>query len=261
MVDEAGSLSADPSVTTAAAPIPSNPTVLSEGHTDKSGPSGAVALVGLAAIIGMAGAQVVYACKAFLPAPSLPLDATAETMAVFNRLELMNNLIGLGLAGALIVATIGGGLWLLSGSSRAGLSAIAIGLLSGGLLGAIGGAISTLMFRHVSTKEFDEIFQTVLIHTPYWLCVSIALGLTISLSQRGVNKASVFGALLGAAIMANLLYPLASMGLFPAAHSDRVIPVETGSRLLVFVMGAVFLSIAIVRKVRFIQPSAPTTGE
>lgn len=224
---------------------------------------GQLATVALAVLAGAIGAQLMYLLQGIWPRPMLEGEPPypAATVAASDRAALADLALGGAVVGALIAAALGAALWLLRGSSRSALTGVLVGLLSGALLGGLGGALNLFTHRQLSAVELDELFRAMIVHAPFWICLSLAIAMTFGLSLRGVSTLSIFGATIGAAILASLLYPLAMMVLFPAARADKPVLVEFGARMLWAAIGAAMLSWAAARSVsasRFPASHEPT---
>ena len=212
---------------------------------------GQLAMVGLGVVAGAAGAQLIYYTQGILPRPALGgmPPYPPELVAAANRAAMGELAIGFGLAGALIAAVLGAGVGLLRRSARPALTGMLTGLVAGAFLGALGGVLNSLLHRQIEAVEMDDLFRAMLIHAPFWICLSIALGLAVGLAVRDISTAHVIGATVGAAIIASLLYPLLSMVLFPAARPEAIIPADFGARILWIASGAAILAWAAARTV------------
>lgn len=211
-----------------------------------------LAVICLAVVAGALSGQLIHYTRDVLPKPeglgAMP-PYPPEVVAAAERVEMGNAAIGFALAGALIGVAVGGGLWVLHRSAGPARRGAILGLLLGAGFGCIGGVITILLDRRLADSEMDDLFRAMLIHSPFWICLGIAVGVAIAVPLRGLSSGHAVGAALGAAVVASLLYPLVSMLLFPASHPDMVIPFELGSRLLCYAMGAGFLAFAAVRLV------------
>ena len=121
-----------------------------------------------------------------------------------------------------------------------------LGLLAGALLGGIGGFLNALLYEWISPAEMDDLFKAMLARAPFWVCLSLAVALTVGrATSLGARK--IFFPTLGAVIIANIIYPLLSMLIFPAARPEVMVPHELGTRLLGFACGGGLLGWALAR--------------
>lgn len=213
--------------------------------------AGQLAMIFLGIVAGAVGAEVIHYTQDLLPRPALEglPPYPPKLLAAADRAYIGSTAIGFALAGALVAAALGGGLWLLRGAARPAVRGAMIGLLAGAVLGALGGALNILMDRQIAGVEMDDLFRAMLVHFPFWMCLGIAVGVTVGLPRRDVSTAKAIGAAFGAAVIASLLYPLLSMLLFPAARTEMVVPFEFGSRVLRMSLGAGLLAWAAARSV------------
>lgn len=218
-------------------------------------------LIGVAVVAGAVGAQLIHSTQSILPEPeglgAMP-PYPPEVIAAADRVELGNAAIGFGLAGALICAAVGGGLWLPRRSARTAMFAALIGAFSGLLLGALGGMLNVLLSRQLADFAFDDLFRAMAINAPYWICLGIATGLTVGLALRDVSSGKAIGAACGSAIVASLLYPLIALLLFPGARIELVVPFEFWIRVLWLALPAGLLAWAAARSLpRAAAPARP----
>lgn len=217
----------------------------------KIGWAGQLAMICLGVVAGAVASEVIYRSQEIIPGP--PLEGgpgfPPEVLAAVARAQLASMAAAFGLAGAWLAALLGGGLWLISGAKRVALSSALIGLLAGALFGALGGALNTLLYRQLVGVALDDLFRSMAVHAPFWICLSIAVGLAVGLPLREISTAKVIGATFGAAILTSLLYPLVSTLPFPATRTELVVPIDRGSRILWIALGAGLMAWAATRSV------------
>src|SRR5262249_35993559 len=141
-----------------------------------------------------------------------------------------NGVICLGILGGSLGLALGLAGGFLRGSARsAGLAGL-VGVALGGAAGAgAARALVPLYFRHYSGVDLS---LPLLVHGGLWTSISIAAGLAFGLGVGGPGRAlgAVIYAVAGA-LLATLTYEFASIWLFPAAQTDRPLPLSSGSRM------------------------------
>jgi hypothetical protein len=162
-----------------------------------------------------------------------------------------NGMTSIGILGGSLGLALGLAGGVLRGSARAAGFAALVG---GGLGGAAGaGAARVLVpvyFRHYAGADLS---LPLLVHGGLWAPVAFTAGLAFGLGLGGPRRGLEAGIVaIAGALVATLTYELAGIWLFPAAQTDRPIPMSSGSRLfadlIVSLMTAAALALGLSRK-------------
>jgi hypothetical protein len=169
-----------------------------------------------------------------------------------------NAMTSLGLLGASLGLGLGlvGGL--LRGSARsAGLAGL-VGVVLGGAAGA--GAAKVLVPLYFSNYSGVSLSVPLLVHGGLWTSISLAAGLAFGLGIGGPGRVTeaVIYAILGA-LFATLTYEFAGVWLFPAAQTDRPLPLSSESRMFAYLVVALMISAALAFGVSRRRSSNVTT--
>jgi hypothetical protein len=154
--------------------------------------------------------------------------------------------------GVTCVGILGGSLGLalglaggfLRGSARsAGLAGL-VGVVLGGAAGAgAARALVPLYFRYYSGAD---LILPLLVHGGLWISISVAAGLAFGLGvggPRGAPRAVIYA--IAGALLATLTSEFASIWLFPAAQTDRPLPMSPASRMFAYLVVALITGAAL----------------
>ncbi len=217
----------------------------------------------LGGLAGATGSQVIFQLQElFQVAPErtgMPPHPPEIEREMFLY-AVANHALGFGGLGLLVGGGLGLGLGVLGGSLGAAARALVVGGGLGLLLGAVGGAGAFLANEALLAAPIDGIFKAVLIHSPNWLLLAVAIAVSaLCIRRPGSRSGQLLVSALVAGFLAALLYPLVALLVFPAANPDRPIPFELGPRLLCFALGGAVLGVAAARWLPAPSPAAPTT--
>jgi hypothetical protein len=155
-----------------------------------------------------------------------------------------NGMVCLGILGGSLGLALGLAGGFLRGSARsAGLAGL-VGVVLGGAAGAgAARALVPLYFRHYSGVDLSF---PLLIHGGLWTSISFAAGLAFGLGVGGPDRApgAVIHAMVGA-LLATFTYEFASIWLFPAAQTDRPLPMSSGSRMFAYLVVALIIGASV----------------
>jgi hypothetical protein len=156
--------------------------------------------------------------------------------------------LGLGLAGGL-----------LRGSARSAGLAGPVGVVLGGAAGA--GAAKVLVPLYFSNYSAVSLSVPLLVHGGLWTSISIAAGLAFGLGIEGPSRVieAVIYAIVGA-LLATITNEFAGVWLFPAAQTDRPLPVTSGSRMFAYLVVALMIGAALAFGVSRRRSSNVTTA-
>jgi hypothetical protein len=127
-----------------------------------------------------------------------------------------------------------------------------LGFLLGGLLGGVAGAgagyAGRLLWGWLETStQWDITLRTCVTHAAVWTILGVGIGLATGLlaAPRLKNVFKAAGTLIGAGIVAGMLYPFLAAVFFPNANPDRTIPEGLANRIFWAMLASVLLSIAL----------------
>jgi hypothetical protein len=165
---------------------------------------------------------------------------------------LLGGSLGLGLG-------VAGGL--LRGSARsAGLGGL-VGVILGGVAGA--GAAKVLIPLYFRNYSGVSLTVPLLVHAGLWISISLAAGLAFGLGIGGPGRTieAVTSAIAGA-LIATFTYEFAAVWLFPAAQTDRPLPLSSASRMFAYLVVALIIGAAlafgVTRRRSSVVPPSPT---
>jgi hypothetical protein len=170
-----------------------------------------------------------------------------------------NGMTSLGLLGGSVGLGLGLAGGLLRGSARsAGLAGL-VGVVLGGAAGA--GAAKVLVPLYFSNYSAVSLSVPLLVHGGLWTSISIAAGLAFGLGIEGPGRVieAMIYAIVGA-LLATFTYEFAGVWLFPAAQTDRPLPVTSGSRMFAYLVVALMIGAALAFGVLRGRPSNVTTA-
>jgi hypothetical protein len=166
---------------------------------------------------------------------------TPISPVVYSTRNAMTCIGILGAASGLALGLAGG---VLRGSARSAGSAGLVGVVLGGAVGAgAARAFVPFYFRHYSGVDLS---LPLLVHGGLWTSVAIAAGLAFGLGVGGPKRAvgAVISAIVGA-LLATFVYEFASVWLFPAAQTDRPLPLSSGSRMFAYLVVTLIVGAAL----------------
>jgi hypothetical protein len=155
-----------------------------------------------------------------------------------------NGMTSLGLLGGLLGLSLGLAGGLLRQSARsAGLAGLVGGVLGGAAGASAANVLVPVYFGNLSSASLSV---PLLVHGGLWMSISIAVGLAFGLGGGGPGRAieAVILAIAGA-LLATLTYELAGGLLFPAAQTDRPLPLTSASRMFADLVVALFIGAAL----------------
>lgn len=151
----------------------------------------------------------------------------------------MNRAMGLGAFGATLFGLSGLLLGLSRGPAR-GVVGCVIGIVVGAGVGCVIGPTGYYLGETLSRANFDSIIRSVMLFSPLWLvlCIALAVYAVCLLGPfKKLNRAILCGALAG--LGGGVAYPILSGFLFPTSHPEMLIPDSQGGRIFGFMVGAV----------------------
>jgi len=155
-----------------------------------------------------------------------------------------NGMTSLGLLGGSLGLGLGLAGGLLRGSARsAGLGGL-VGVVLGGAAGA--GAAKVLVPFYFSYYSGTSLSVPLIVHGGLWTSISIAAGLAFGLGIGGTGRvieAVIYA--IGGALLATFTYEFAGVWLFPAAQTDRPLPMSSGSRMFAYLVVALVIGAAL----------------
>ncbi len=169
-----------------------------------------------------------------------------------------NGMTSLGLLGGSLGLGLGLAGGLLRGSARsAGLAGL-VGVVLGGAAGA--GAAKVLVPLYFSNYSGVSLTVPLLVHGGLWTSISIAAGLAFGLGIGGPGRAieAVIYAIAGA-LLATFTYEFAGVWLFPAAQTDRPLPLSSASRMFAYLVVGLMIGAALAFGVSRRRSSNVTT--
>jgi hypothetical protein len=170
-----------------------------------------------------------------------------------------NGMTSLGLLGGTLGLGLGLAGGLLRGSARSAGLAGPVGVVLGGAAGA--GAAKVLVPLYFSNYSAVSLSVPLLVHGGLWTSISIAAGLAFGLGIEGPGRVieAVIYAIVGA-LLATFTYEFAGVWLFPAAQTDRPLPVTSGSRMFAYLVVALMIGAALAFGVSRRRSSNVTTA-
>jgi hypothetical protein len=199
-----------------------------------AGPSARAWLATMAA--GLTAAAITWAAGESLMIDETGIGSKGGRMPISPVVHSTRNAMTcFGILGAALGVALGLAGGLLRGSARSAGAAGLVGVVLGGAVGA-GAArgLVPLYFRHYSGVDLG---LPLLIHGGLWTSISVAAGLAFGLGVGGPRRATaaVIAAIAGA-LLATFGYEFASVWLFPAAQTDRPLPLSAGSRMFAYLV-------------------------
>lgn len=174
---------------------------------------------------------------------------TREDAAILMAAEELRAYQNTALSVAILGGVAGGILGLAAGLRRRTFAATAGGLTGGVLLGSafggLGGLVELYLGNSLWPLEFERTFKTMATHSTAFLIAGVGIGLAAGLAARRVRHS--LGVVLGAALIAGLVYPGVAAAAFPVSHTDAVVPREFGPLLLWTVMPIALMGLALGR--------------
>jgi hypothetical protein len=146
-----------------------------------------------------------------------------------------NGMTALGLLGG----SLGLGLGLAGGSLRGSPRSAALAGLLGVVLGGAAGACAAKVLVPVYFSNYSGVSLSVplLVHGGLWTSISVAAGLAFGLGLGGPGRAIDAAAYaIAGALLATLTCEFAGVWLFPAAQTDRPLPMSPESRMFTYMV-------------------------
>ena len=194
---------------------------------------------------GLAAALIAWAAGESLMIDETGMGSKGGRMRISPVVySTRNGMTSLGLLGGSLGLGLGLAGGLLRGSARsAGLAGLVGGVL-GGAAGA--GAAKVLVPLYFSNYSGVSLTVPLLVHGGLWTSIAIAAGLAFGLGIGGPGRVieAVIYAILGA-VFATLTYEFAGVWLFPAAQTDRPLPLTSASRMFAYLVVALFIGAAL----------------
>jgi hypothetical protein len=211
-----------------------------------------VFLIGMVFLMTAAGAAAGFVFDATFGKydAKLPDVASASEKQINEGIELQkagnrkSSAFGCGSAGAILGAVFGLAMGLLRrNAGRAGLG-LAVGVLLGGSLGAVGGYITQELSEYTIGHGVSSTISYLMISTAFWLAIGIATGLTaVIVGSRSMGSGERFAGPLVGAILAAVLTPVLAGVAFPLDYKGRIPPRERTECYFVGAVGAALLAL------------------
>jgi hypothetical protein len=199
----------------------------------------------LALSAGLAAGLIAWAIGEALLVPETGMGSRGGRIPVSPVVyRTRNGMTALGLLGGSLGLGLGLAGGLLRGSARsAGLAGL-VGALLGGAAGA--GAARVLVPLYFSNYSGVSLIVPLLVHGGLWTSIAIAAGLAFGLGTGGPGRAieAVIHAIAGA-LIATFTYEFAGVWLFPAAQTDRPLPLSSASRMFAYLVVALIIGAAL----------------
>ena len=179
---------------------------------------------------------------------NLSEEQTQKIDAASLKAEFQNTTLVIGVFGL----ALGGLLGLGTGWIEHSVAKSLLGLLLGGLLGGAAGAGAGFAGLWLSgwleaSTQWDITLRTCVTHAAVWSIIGVGVGLATGLlvAPRLKSTLKALGVLIGAGIVAGMLYPFLAAVLLPSGNPDRTIPDGLANRAFWALLASILLSIAL----------------
>jgi hypothetical protein len=213
-----------------------------------------VILAALAAALGawiLGESGVMKAVPANSAIPTVSAVIMAPTAATTEAADIKNSARLFGTFGALLGLLLG----LASGwarrNTRTAAVAGAVGLLAGGVTGAIAPIVVLPAYYRWSAQGTDGLIISVVMHSGLWIALGAAAGLALGIgsSKRWRLAQSAMGGALGA-VSGAVIYDLLGAMIFPFAQTGDPFAITSSARLLEFLIPGLAIALGAARGAR-----------
>jgi hypothetical protein len=165
----------------------------------------------------------------------------------------------LGCLGALLASSMGAVGGVTSGSRRRTLVAAGVGLLVGGLAGALPPWLVIPLYNRAEELTPGELGRSLLMHWSLWLALGGAAGLALGLGLGSTSKLlnTILGGILGVAL-GTLVYELIGGLMFPLAETGKPLAATWEARALALATIAIFAALGAAMLATLERGSRPT---
>lgn len=195
---------------------------------------------------------------------------TPEEMALARAAQLVadykNTPLAMGLLGLAVGASFGLAGGLMQRSPRSAGAGLVVGALSGGVLGALGGAAAVFVREQLrgwnTLSESGEPnsllvqLHTMAIHLPTWIFIGVAVGLACGAARCGAPAVRTAGLAIFAVVLASVVYPTVASLVFQMDDPGSVVPGGSTNRLLWTTLSAGLIGLIAGRPDKSPAPSA-----
>jgi len=219
------------------------------------------ALAGYIAFVGIVEFAYVFQIPEHLTPLLSKRNLTQEEADTLYAAEVLRQYQNTALQVAILGAAAGCLLGFVEGLARRSILATLVGCVGGtvlgGLAGAAGGAIDLFVLSWLWGMNFDITFKSMAAHSMAFLLPALGIAIVIGLTRRRLLP--TIGVVLGAALLAGLIYPGLAAYLWPVENTNAAVPiVGTGPLLLWTMLPAMLMGLAIARTSRATLPAVAT---
>jgi hypothetical protein len=233
----------------------SDPTTPSE-LSPRGSLGGLLAAIALALCAGAASWGIVQGIHPLFHVPKefeapnigMPPEVYLANRLAQEKVERQHAMVYVGLLGALLAGALAIPPAVRERKRLSPVLAAALGLAGGALGGQLGSRVQEYTLEHIGQPE---LLHTVLAQGAILLPLGLAIGAGLwAASRPRMSAMPLLFASVAAGLIAAVAYPIA-MSLFrPTASTDHLLPVDSGSRLLWFLLvpGVFGLLVAVAKK-------------
>lgn len=201
--------------------------------------------------------------RAVVQAAASGAPPAPEVVKEIDRVRLGNLVLSTGLVGAALGGMLSCAAGAIGVGLRRGAGGLAVGLVLGGLFGALGGLLAVTVRDHLDGRV-SETAQVLLMHLSAWVCIGAGIGLSMVTAGQSIRKWMVClrVAIIGG-VLAVVLQQLIFMVVFPLESSKPLVP-QIGPAGIAWAMvggAAIGLMLGSALASRAKQPAAEAASE